>query len=91
MLRRLSKLYEMRRFIFVLIFFVGLCLITEIRAQPTHEITISAAISLKNAFENIGGIFQERNPGTRLLLSMMGGSNRLGVRKISFIVRKLKK
>jgi ABC-type molybdate transport system substrate-binding protein len=84
-------LYKMRRFIFVLIFFVGLGLITEIRAQSTREITISAAISLKNVFEDIGRIFQERNPRTRLLLPIMGGSNRLGVRKISFSVRKLKK
>jgi ABC-type molybdate transport system substrate-binding protein len=91
MFRKLSRLFEMRRFVMVLIFFVGLVFIPEITAQSAYEITISAAISLKNAFENIGGIFQERNPGTRLLFSMTGGSNRLGVRKIFFIVRKLKK
>jgi molybdate transport system substrate-binding protein len=69
MLRRLSKLYEMRRFIFVLIVFVGLGLITEIRAQSTREITISAAISLKNAFEDIGKIFREKNPGVKLVFN----------------------
>ncbi len=59
----------MRRFVIVLIFFIGLILIPEIRAQSTHEITISAAISLKNAFEDIGRIFQERNPGAKLLFN----------------------
>ncbi len=71
MLRRLSKLYEMRRFIFVLIFFVGLGLITDLRAQSTstHEMTISAAISLKNAFEEIGKTFMEKHPGVKLLFN----------------------
>lgn len=59
----------MRRFFIVLIFFVGLAFIPEITAQTTYEITISAAISLKNAFEDIGGIFQERNPGGRVLFN----------------------
>ncbi len=66
MFRRLSKLVGMKRFGFVLIFLAGLVLATEIGAQLTREITISAAISLKNAFEDIGRIFQERNPGTKL-------------------------
>jgi molybdate transport system substrate-binding protein len=62
-------LFEMRRFVIVLIFFFGLVLIPEITAQSTYEITISAAISLKNAFEDIGRIFQERNPGTKVLFN----------------------
>jgi molybdate transport system substrate-binding protein len=69
MFRKLSMLFEMRRFVIVLIFFFGLVLIPEITAQSTYEITISAAISLKNAFEDIGRIFQERNPGTKLLFN----------------------
>jgi molybdate transport system substrate-binding protein len=69
MFKKLQKLLEMRRFVVVLIFFVGLVFIPEITAQSTYEITISAAISLKNAFEDIGGIFQEGNPGGRLLFN----------------------
>jgi molybdate transport system substrate-binding protein len=68
-LRKVAKLFEMRRFFIVLICFVGLVFIPEITAQATYEITISAAISLKNAFEDIGRIFQERNPGGRLLFN----------------------
>jgi molybdate transport system substrate-binding protein len=50
---------------------MGLLLATNIKAQSAlgNEITISAAISLKNAFEDIGRIFQERNPGTKLLFN----------------------
>jgi len=66
----------MRRFVIILIFFVGLVFVSEITAQSTHEITISAAISLKNAFEDIGKIFKERNPGGRLLFNF-GGSGDL--------------
>ena len=76
MLRKWPKLFEMRRFVIVLIFFVGLVFIPEITAQSTYEITISAAISLKNAFEDIGRIFQEKNPGGRLLFNF-GGSGDL--------------
>lgn len=35
-------------------------------AQPLKEITVSAAISLKNAFERIGKVFEEKHPGTRV-------------------------
>jgi molybdate transport system substrate-binding protein len=42
-----------------------------IRAQSAshHEITVSAAISLKNAFEDIAAVFQERNPGAKVLFN----------------------
>jgi molybdate transport system substrate-binding protein len=66
----------MGRFVIVLIFFVGLVFIAEITAQSTYEITISAAISLKNAFEDIGKIFNEINPEGRLLFNF-GGSGDL--------------
>ena len=59
----------MGRMGFVLVFLAGLALGTEIGAQSPHEITISAAISLKNAFEDIATVFQERNPGTKLLFN----------------------
>ena len=35
-------------------------------AEPAHEITISAAISLKNAFEEIGKIFEKKRPRTKI-------------------------
>ena len=34
-------------------------------AEPAMEITVSAAISLKNAFEEIGKVFEEKRPGTK--------------------------
>ena len=45
-------------------------------SAATHEITISAAISLKNAFEDIGKIFREKNPGVKLIFNF-GGSGDL--------------
>jgi len=38
-------------------------------AEPANEITISAAISLKNAFEEIGKIFEEKRPRTKIRLN----------------------
>jgi molybdate transport system substrate-binding protein len=38
-------------------------------AHADSEIIVSAAISLNNAFEDIGRIFQERNPDTKLLFN----------------------
>jgi molybdate transport system substrate-binding protein len=35
-------------------------------AEPANEITISAAISLKNAFQEIGKIFEEKRPRTKI-------------------------
>jgi molybdate transport system substrate-binding protein len=59
-------------------FFVGLALIIGIGVPlaATHEITISAAISLKNAFEEIGKIFREKNPEVKLFFNF-GGSGDL--------------
>ncbi len=50
---------------------IGLLLVSGVTAQPktTHEVTVSAAISLKNAFEEIGNIFRERNPGVKLVFN----------------------
>jgi molybdate transport system substrate-binding protein len=38
-------------------------------AQPTKEITISAAISLKNAFEEIGNLFESQNTGAKVVFN----------------------
>jgi len=62
----------------VVVCFVTLLIITEIRAQSTsiHEITVSAAISLKNAFEETGKIFMQNHPGTKVIFNF-GGSGDL--------------
>ena len=69
MFGRFSRLFKMKGLVSVLIFLAVLVLETEIRAQSPHEITISAAISLKNAFEDIATLFQERNPGAKVLFN----------------------
>ena len=56
--------------------FAGLILAAKVNAQSTREITISAAISLKNAFEEIGRVFKEKNPGVKLGFNF-GGSGDL--------------
>jgi molybdate transport system substrate-binding protein len=38
----------------------------EVRAEAVKEITVSAAISLKNAFTEIGELFQESHPGVKV-------------------------
>ncbi|MFH0996129.1 MAG: molybdate ABC transporter substrate-binding protein [Pseudomonadota bacterium] len=38
-------------------------------AQPSKEITVSAAISLKNAFEEIGKLFESQNAGTKIIFN----------------------
>ena len=49
----------------------------EAKAQPirTREITVSAAISLKNAFEDIGKVYAERNPGVKVNFNFGGSGN----------------
>lgn len=37
----------------------------SIIAEPTREITVSAAISLRDAFAEIGKIFEQRHPGVK--------------------------
>ena len=56
---------RVKRVLFVLIALAGLFGRSEATAQPAtdREITVSAAISLKDAFEEIGKSFMERNPG----------------------------
>jgi molybdate transport system substrate-binding protein len=44
-------------------------MISGIQAHADSEIIVSAAISLKNAFEDIGRIYQERNPDAKLLFN----------------------
>ena len=69
MARTLSGIFEMRKFLFFPILFVGLLWGAEARTEPTHEITVSAAVSLRNAFQDIGKIFQQKKPRARLLFN----------------------
>jgi len=61
-----------------LVCFAILPFATGISAQPraAHEITVSAAISLKNAFEEIREIFMETHPGSKVVFNF-GGSGDL--------------
>jgi molybdate transport system substrate-binding protein len=44
-------------------------------AEPAKEITVSAAISLKNAFEEIGKIVEEKHPGTKVRFNYGASGN----------------
>ncbi len=46
-------------------------------AEPAAEIIISAAVSLKNAFEEIRKIFEEKHPQTKIRFNF-GASGDLG-------------
>ncbi|MFH0998085.1 MAG: molybdate ABC transporter substrate-binding protein [Pseudomonadota bacterium] len=41
----------------------------NVHAQPSKEITVSAAISLKNAFEEIGNLFESQNKGAKVVFN----------------------
>jgi molybdate transport system substrate-binding protein len=71
MLRRFKRLHGMRGFVFVVVCITGLLLATEIRAQSPsiQEITVSAAISLKDAFEEIGKTFMQKHRGTKVVFN----------------------
>ena len=62
---------RVKRVLFVLIALAGLFGRSEATAQPAtdREITVSAAISLKDAFEEIGKSFMERNPGMKVIFN----------------------
>ena len=47
-------------------FFLVIRDMNQSSAGPADEITVSAAISLKNTFEEIGKIFEEKHPGTKI-------------------------
>jgi molybdate transport system substrate-binding protein len=51
--------------------------ISEARAQSlsTLDLTVSAAISLKDAFEDIGRVFKEKKPGVKLVFNFGGSGN----------------
>lgn len=54
----------------------ALFFLTEVRAQPkSHQITISAAISLKDAFEEIGKIFKKTHPAGTVVFNFAGSGD----------------
>jgi molybdate transport system substrate-binding protein len=68
--RRFSRLHAIIGFVLVLVCFTEFLLAAELRAQsPSQEIIVSAAISLKNAFEEIGKTFMQKNPGTKVIFN----------------------
>lgn len=50
----------------LLFFFLVILDINQSSAESANEITISVAISLRNAFEKIGKIFEEKHPGAKI-------------------------
>ena len=50
----------------LLFFFLVILDMNQSSAESVNEITISAAISLKNAFEEIGKIFEEKHPWAKI-------------------------
>jgi molybdate transport system substrate-binding protein len=68
-----------RRIIWVLLLFLtGSAFAPGAEAQPapSRELTVSAAISLKNAFEDLAKVFAPKNPGEKVLFNF-GGSGDL--------------
>jgi molybdate transport system substrate-binding protein len=68
--RRFSRLHAIIGFVLVLVCFTEFLLAAELRAHsPSQEIIVSAAISLKNAFEEIGKTFMQKNPRTKVIFN----------------------
>ncbi len=63
-------------FLLAAAFFVTFCpLEGHAAAQNNQDITVSAAISLKNAFNEIAKIYEERNPGVKILFNFGASGN----------------
>ncbi|MCC6347318.1 MAG: molybdate ABC transporter substrate-binding protein [Nitrospirales bacterium] len=48
---------------------IGFPCLSSVSAASPKEITVSAAISLKNAFEDIGKLYESQNKGTKVLFN----------------------
>ena len=59
----------MKLFTAVMMILLSLGVSTGVRAQEKNEIMVSAALSLKAAFEEIGPLFEKSMPGTRVLFN----------------------
>src|SRR5208283_739406 len=58
-----------RKILLVLITVTAFLLSSLAFAEQPKEVTVSAAISLKNAFEEIGKIYEAKNRGTKVLFN----------------------
>ncbi len=54
---------------FVALLFALTLLCIDAKAESAREITVSAAISLKNAFEEIGKLYEAKNKGTKVVFN----------------------
>ncbi len=54
---------------FVALLFALALLCIDAKAESAREITVSAAISLKNAFKEIGKVFESRHKGTKVVFN----------------------
>ncbi len=54
----------------VIVFFVAVLSAGIAIAEPTTEITVSAAISLKNAFEEIGKLYESQNKDSKVTFNL---------------------
>ncbi len=50
-------------------FLLALTAAGSVHAQPVAEITVSAALSLKNAFEEIGNLYESQNAGKKVVFN----------------------
>ena len=71
MIKRWSKFGQAGRIFFTLILLAEFSWNLDALGQPAanREITVSAAISLKDAFEEIGKIYMERNPLVKVIFN----------------------
>ncbi len=49
--------------------FESLLLFTDINAESRREVIVSAAMSLKNAFEEIGKVFEKKQKGVKIVFN----------------------
>ena len=55
--------------VFFLLFLTGFVFLPAVQSAAAEELTVSAAISLKNAFEDIGRQFEKSHPGIKVLFN----------------------
>ena len=56
-------------FFFFFLFLTGFVFLPSVQPAAGEELTVSAAISLKNAFEDIGRQFEKSHPGVKVLFN----------------------
>ncbi len=67
---QLKNLMTLKLFsVFFLLFLTGFVFLPALQPAAAEELTVSAAISLKNAFEEIGRQFEKSHPGVKVLFN----------------------